>query len=1012
MAKRKSINKRLSRYSHRSSAGSGFLNPNSESLEEEEPFWWNKLSNTTASHSKEYSAFNETSKYLHADSHIQSVGGNHQWWKVLETSDSSQSEERIEVAQQEIQNKYITSDTDEEETDLPSRKRKIQIRKKRNENISNIFKKALDDSKSLESSESNLPQNPITKHTNDTPPPRKKSLLELDHTKKQTSEIKDTSNKRIDQSDISNKILKPKRNIFRKKLKNKSYNAFENLFEANDDSDNKSEKIETSSSNSSAKLMDKKNTSKTDVLDKSKKEKSKLSSSGATVFSLLSSSEKSSHLQLIPKLTHDHSNKSASKNISTNQKESSIVEKIVDSTMHSTIPTKVRNSATNKIIESREIENKSETSLASVRHINTPNKSKMENSINLRIHNYNLRKNINASQRESIDERNLADRIIDKSAKFETIFTNMASKNLTNLSNSRSTEINDIEKIRMSSGLLSESNIKNNTRDRSLTKNNSMNITEKGVISPENQMHTINSNNKSLHTANVIKDISKNETLKKNISTLQKTSIHNISNKSEENLLKANNKTLVKDLDMNAVSLKQTSSRIMDVVDDPDDKQNANYIDNPNREISDIINTDRQKKINEYFTSTTSKLISPINARQSKHLQSLSNTKENEKIKKKKEVAKKPKIHISQLLDKQLATEKNPSLKKKQILEKIQELRNMETNKSKPKKIIDKAYMVNGKVYKRPKLPRPQSWVTNYLYQFLWKMMKPKYESYTRVRSEKFVQELSDVASIITKAKKYEDYETLLNNLMENMATEGIIRTAKDFYDFCHNYLPYDFRVKVVPMLIPGKGRNIPYDPKTLNEPILKIMHRRYILFKMASTWNNRITSHEVDEIIDFIDLTDESYCHGSQSYRFTLNEEQASLVSTVIDTLTTTISLTTSNNHTNRRRIRNDNAASNRNRTNTNVHIIEEPEEIYLDDTVSPSKSGPWCINDSCTLEPTTLTCAICLEELKAKCKPTTTRCGHIFCEKCLLKVINEKKKCPTCQSKISKKSCTRLYF
>ncbi|XP_014609799.1 PREDICTED: dentin sialophosphoprotein-like isoform X1 [Polistes canadensis] len=908
MAKRKSINKRLSRYSHRSSAGSGFLNPNSESLEEEEPFWWNKLSNTTASHSKEYSAFNDTSKYLHADSHIQSVGGNHQWWKVLETSDSSQSEGRIEAAQQEIQNKYITSDTDEEETDLPLRKRKIQIRKKPNENISNIFKKALDDSKSLESSESNLPQNSITKHTNDTPPPSKKSLQELDHTKKQTSEIKDTSNKSTDQSDISNKILKPKHNIFRKKLKNKSYNAFENLFEANDDSDNKSEKIETSSSNSSAKLMDKKNTSKKDVLDKSKKEKSKLSSSGATVFktsitnpetlnyndndlipqnrsnssfSLLSSSEKSSHLQLIPKLTHDHSNKSTSKNISTNQKESSIVEKIVDTTMHSTTPTKVRNSATNKIIESREIGNKNETSLASVRHINTPNKSKMEDSINLRINNSNLRKNINASQRESIDERNLTDRIIDKSAKFETISTDMASKNFTNLSNSRSTEINDIERKRMSSSLSSdidernladriidksakfetistdmastnftnlsnsrsteindierkrmssslspESNIKNNTRDRSLTKNNSMNITEKGVISPENQMHTINSDNKSWHTANVIKDISKNETLKKNISTLQKTSIHNISNKNEENLLKANNKTLVKDLDMNAVSLKQISSRIMDVVDDPDDKQNANYIDYPNREISDIINTDRQKKINEYFTSTTSKLISPINARQSKHLQSLSNTKENEKIKKKKEVAKKPKIHISKFLDTQFATEKNPSLKKKQILEKIQELRNMETNKSKTKKIIDKAYIVNGKVYKRPKLPRPQTWVTNRLYQFLWKIMKPKYELFTRVRSEKFVQELSDVVSIITKAKKYEDYETLLNNLMENMATEGIIRTANDFYDFCHNYLPYDFRVKVVPMLIPGKGRNIPYDPKTLNEPILKIMHR------------------------------------------------------------------------------------------------------------------------------------------------------------------------------------------
>lgn len=848
MAKRKSINKRQSRYSQRSSAGSGFLDPNSELLGEEEPFWWNKLSNITKSHSEEYGGFNETTKYLHADSQIQSIGGNHQWWKVLQTSDSSQSEGRIKAAQQEIQDKYITSDTDEEETDLPLRKRKIQIHKRPKKNISNIFKKVLDDSKSSESSESNFPQNPITKNTNSTPH-SKKLLQELDHTEKQTSQIRNISNKSIDQSDISDKILKPKHNIFRKKLKKKSYNAFENLLKADDDSDNKSGKTETSSSDSSAKLIDKKNTSEKNVSDKSKEEKSKLSSSGTTVFkksitnpetlnyndndlipqnrtnssfSLLSSSEESTSLQLIPELIYDHSNKSASKNISTNQKESSIVKKIANSTMHSTTSTKVRNSAPNETIENRETGNKNETSLTSVRHINTPNKSKMENSINLRINNSNLRQKINASQRESVNERNLAARITDKSDKFETISTNMVSTNFTNLSNSRSTEINDIEKKRIASSISSESNIKNTTRGRSFTKNNSMNITEKGVISSENQMHTINSNNNSLHTANVIEDTSKNKTLKRNISTLQKRSINNISDNNEENLLEANNKTLVKDLDMNALSLKKTSLRIMDVVDDPDDEQNANYIDYPNRKTSDIINTDHQKKINEYFTSTTSKLVSPINARQSKHLQILSNTKENEKIKKKKEVAKKPKIHISKLLDMQFATERNSSLKKEQVLKKIQELRNMGTKKSETKKIIDKAYIVNGKVYKRPKLPRPQSWVTNRLYQFLWKIMKPKYELFTRVRSEKFVKELSDVVSIITKTKKYEDYETLLNNLMENMATEGIIRTPNDFYDFCYDYLPYDFRVKVVPMILPGKGRNIPYDPKTLNEPILK----------------------------------------------------------------------------------------------------------------------------------------------------------------------------------------------
>nr|XP_012215000.1 PREDICTED: E3 ubiquitin-protein ligase RNF4-like [Linepithema humile]XP_012215001.1 PREDICTED: E3 ubiquitin-protein ligase RNF4-like [Linepithema humile]XP_012215002.1 PREDICTED: E3 ubiquitin-protein ligase RNF4-like [Linepithema humile] len=65
---------------------------------------------------------------------------------------------------------------------------------------------------------------------------------------------------------------------------------------------------------------------------------------------------------------------------------------------------------------------------------------------------------------------------------------------------------------------------------------------------------------------------------------------------------------------------------------------------------------------------------------------------------------------------------------------------------------------------------------------------------------------------------------------------------------------------------------------------------------------------------------------------------------------------------------------------------------------------------------EGTSLSCPICLEFLCSDLKPTTTRCGHIFCAKCLkthMHVENSnKKKCPTCQSKITLKSCTRLYI
>ncbi|KAF7408191.1 hypothetical protein HZH66_002728 [Vespula vulgaris] len=207
----------------------------------------------------------------------------------------------------------------------------------------------------------------------------------------------------------------------------------------------------------------------------------------------------------------------------------------------------------------------------------------------------------------------------------------------------------------------------------------------------------------------------------------------------------------------------------------------------------------------------------------------------------------------------------------------------------------------------------------------------------------------------------------------------------------------------------------------------------------MASTRKNKMSSRSTSPTIDIIDLTDESYLHrSSQTYSNTSEdlpnsygsitraqynlslqqEETATLVSTVLDTIGTAIAITTSRN-TNKRRNRTNGRrtrirVSSRSRTRADARsVIEEPNEIIdLDDTASPKHSGPWCINDSSTVAPTALVCAICLEELQSKRKPTTTSCGHIFCEECLKKVIREKKKCPTCQSKITQKSCTRLYF
>ncbi|XP_035717193.1 putative uncharacterized protein DDB_G0282499 isoform X1 [Vespa mandarinia] len=850
MSKRKSINKRMSRYSHRSSAGSGFLDPNSEVFEEEEPFWWNNLTNNVNSHLPKYNATNETSKYLDSDSQMQSTSTNHEWWKMLETSDSEvlnnlpivQNKKRSVAVSLEFK-KMITSDTDEDEDNPPLQKRKITMRNKSKKSKSNAFLKALNDTRNSESPAS-MKKNSISKLINDAPT-NKKSLQELDPKQKHMSrKSNDSIATSIDQSHTIDKILKSKPNVFRKKYKETSENAFENLLKSNEDLHNKTERTETMSKSFFAKLIERKQTSKENVFDISTEEnKSKtiplkksiidpnisihdgnliyLNRSDSS-FSLLNNTNENDNLEIQPNHTHEPSHKNVSANISINQKQSSVVEKNANLTMYPSTSLKKSNDSTtnNKKIENHETINTGETSLANIRHIHTPNNSRMENSKNFRINNSNVRKTIYASEHESMDERNLMAKSNNENNIFQTLSINIAAKNSMNLSNSKSRETNNLENKKTSFRISSEPNNTNNSmHGRNSTDYNSINITEVGIFSG-NQIHTINSSNKSVHIANVITDVSKNTTLKAKMSTSENTKIQDIPKLNEENVLKDNDKIQAKDLYINAFSLNQKSLRTIDVVtDDNEQNDNEHYIDERNHKILNSINTDHQKKISEYFTVTNSKLVSSTKARQSKRFQ-LSNTKKDEEIKAR--LNKTQKTIISKAVNVHLTKPKDLQLKKKQIIAKIEKLRNEEKQKYSTRDKINEAYIVNGQVYKRPKLPRPKYWVTDRLYRFLWKIMEPESKLLTRVHSEKFVQELSDIVSIITKSKKYEDYETILNNLMKKMANLGIIHTRNDFYNFCYDFLPYDFRVKVVPMILPGNVRNIPYDPETLNKSLLQ----------------------------------------------------------------------------------------------------------------------------------------------------------------------------------------------
>mmetsp|Transcript_10147 Transcript_10147/g.16631 ORF Transcript_10147/g.16631 Transcript_10147/m.16631 type:complete len:144 (-) Transcript_10147:476-907(-) len=55
---------------------------------------------------------------------------------------------------------------------------------------------------------------------------------------------------------------------------------------------------------------------------------------------------------------------------------------------------------------------------------------------------------------------------------------------------------------------------------------------------------------------------------------------------------------------------------------------------------------------------------------------------------------------------------------------------------------------------------------------------------------------------------------------------------------------------------------------------------------------------------------------------------------------------------------------------------------------------------------------CPVCMDSITGEKKCFATTCGHIFCHECIIGAIESQKKCPSCRSKLTKKSIHPLYL
>ncbi|XP_050456669.1 uncharacterized protein LOC126854214 [Cataglyphis hispanica] len=847
MAKRRTINrssKRFSKNKSNSSINSGFLDPDTSIMSEEQTHWWKNLDeNMSSSPSLIHNNRNETTQQLNLNSELESNHNTSQWWKYLESPNSRSNTSRrskpnlsaaINTAN------ILETSTSESEKELSLRKRKVPLKVASRKSDNKAFLNALNDTEVAIPIKWRLKQ---TQHSNlDNNLDKEISKKKLDENKKDDSNLS---------SSPSSNILKLKPHIFkrRKGRETSSENPFQDIVKE-DDSLKRRKSITFEKESSKHSIHQNINTNKDQIDDQRK------IIQVSQTLPLENNEAGPSNLSTSNTIFENNVAFDINKTVETSDESDFEISKHKRFKFKSHLMQRARRSMSNDPFKDALVENRDITSSkhnedkeividGAKSPLKTP--TKLLSSPSKKIVNRSRGKtdvtheNVIASSPIRRSPRSL------KTTKKHLLDTTKQVEENVEQNTSSSLDSNEFHfkrpthlKLKSKIPVLHKKSLTNPFKE--ILKENGNARQSNIAMSPEDNHISVEQDQiiaeiSQEHEQIMEENYSRSKTGSVSVSKVFDTSLKILSNSGKnvsENFNVQSNRLSENDDIMNvSKSNSQRNVIIEDRSKDRSNKSSKKRFSFSRKSIRDIseISKDHTNAISPANRTNTNeieacKIISDYKSFIAKDASSILNVQnlltsqvaknfENIKV----EV---DRLKIREMTAMKMAVEKKESALKTTTVKLFGATRKQSMKKNISPKVVDKAYLVNGKVYKPPRLPRPKHWATDHLYKFLWKRMEPKYQLSTRVRSEKFVVLLSKIVSIITRRKKYENYKLELDALMKEMARLNIINTRNDFHHFCQDFLPYEFRIKVIPMLLPGNKQNIPFELEKLHIPLLE----------------------------------------------------------------------------------------------------------------------------------------------------------------------------------------------